>query len=120
MTEKGLRPGDVVVVDLGRGVGGEQGGSRPAVVVSTTHHLALHDGLAVVVPCTSTQRGWRSHVPVDGDVRLTRATFAMTEQVRAVSPKRIRGRLGRVGDDCRQRIAYSVQGWIDQPPLFRR
>jgi len=120
MTAVRLQPGDVVIVDFGRGIGREQRGARPAVVVSTREHLQLTRGLAIVVPCTSAARPWRSHVPIDGDVRLGVATFAMTEQVRAVSPNRIEGRLGRVSDACRQRVAFAVGRWIEQTPLFER
>ena len=115
-----LASGDVVIVDLGDGVGREQRGRRPAVVVASDGYLRMASGLAIVVPCTSVDRGWRSHVPIVGDMTLRRRTFAMTEQVRVVSPDRICGRAGHVDPRCRRVLADVVCGWFDQPPLFRR
>lgn len=120
MTPGTLRSGDVVIVDFGRGIGREQGGARPAVVISSPGHLRMATGLATVVPCTSTMRGWASHVEVVSASRLPRRTFAMTEQVRTVSPDRIRGTMGRVHPHCLQDIADTLRSWIIQPPRFRR
>ena len=113
-----IAPGDVVIVDLGEGVGREQRGRRPAVVVANDGYLRLASGLAIVVPCTTADRGWRAHVPLAGDLTLRRRTFAMTEQVRTVSPDRICGRAGRVDPRCRMAIADVVRGWLVAPPLF--
>lgn len=67
-------------------VGHEQAGRRPAIVVGTALACALPNRLALVVPCTSTDRGLPIHprVTLDG-----RPGFAMCDQVKAVSVDRL-------------------------------
>jgi mRNA interferase MazF len=68
--------------------GREQAGRRPAIVVGSRFACALPNGLILVVPCTSTDRGlpFQPGVTLDG-----RAGFAMCDQVKALSRKRIVG-----------------------------
>ena len=49
----GLHAGRVVWVGLERGVGREQAGRRPAVVVSSTDHLLIASDLVTVVPAAA-------------------------------------------------------------------
>lgn len=89
-----LRRGDLVWVDLDPTAGREQRGQRPAVVVSSDDYLSSVRGLVVVLPLTTTDRGWPHHVRVSGP-GLGKASFVMTEQPRTVSAERIVRRLGR-------------------------
>jgi len=83
--------GDVWLADLDEGRGREQAGVRPVLVVSATEIGTGPSDLAVIVPLTTTYRpGLPLHVPVtppDGGTR--RASYAMTEQIRAVSRHRL-------------------------------
>ena len=115
-----LAPGDVVWVDFGTTLGREQSGGRPAVVVASPSHARIAQELAIVVPCTTRDRGWKSHVRLAGDIAVDRPTFAITEQPRTVSFRRIERRMGRVDERCRRRIGLMVRGWLLQPPLFGR
>jgi mRNA interferase MazF len=90
---------------------GEQGGTRPTLVVSTTAFNAWPVGLVLVVPLTTRERGFAHHVAVDAG-ELERASFAMPEYVRSVSQRRLRRRLGTAApatvtavDDWLRRIA---------------
>ena len=116
----GYEPGDVVWVDFGATVGREQSGGRPAVVVAAGAHARIARDLTIVVPCTTRNRGWMSHVRLAGAVDVDRPTFAMTEQPRAISYDRVQGRMGAVDERCRRRIGLMVRGWLVQPPLFGR
>ena len=113
-------PGDVVWVDFGATIGREQHGARPAVVISAHGHERTARELVIVVPCTSRDRGWRSHLPVLGDVDIDRPTFAITEQPRTVSVDRIGHYVGTVHERCRQDIALAVHRWIMRPPALPR
>lgn len=102
-------PGEVVWIDLAPTRGREQDGKRPAVVISTADYLRSVPNLLIVVPATTTDRGWPHHVRLRGDdLKLKQTTFAMTEQPRTVSPTRISGSAGLVNS---QTLAI-IRRWI--------
>ena len=72
---------------------GEQGGTRPVIVVSTNAFNAWPVGLVIVVPLTPRDRGFAHHVAVAGG-GLDRPSFAMPEYVRSVAQLRLQRRLG--------------------------
>ena len=84
--------GEVRVVDLDPTRGHEQAKTRPCIVVSDDRFNRSASGLVVIVPLTSVSRGIPWHVrvgPEDGGVR--EESWAMTDQVRAVSQGRLLG-----------------------------
>jgi mRNA interferase MazF len=92
-----VTPGDVLLVNLDPVAGNEQGGLRPAVVISTTDYDQLVAGrLIVVCPITSTDRGLTHHVPITTarTHRLDRPSWVMCEQPRTISSRRVGRRLG--------------------------
>lgn len=96
-----LEPGSVVWVNLDPTVGREQAGRRPAVVVASVGYLQAVTELAIVVPATTTQRGWPQHVELTGPaLGLSHPTFAMTEQPRTISRRRIATVAGKVDHNC--------------------
>ncbi len=105
MTVAPLSRGAIVWVDLNPSRGSEQAGSRPAVVISSDGYLANVPHLAIVVPITTTDRGWPHHVPIAGTrTGLNRTSFAMTEQPRTISRERIDRRVGTASSTCLQEI----------------
>ena len=100
-----IEPGTVVWVDLDPTVGHEQAGRRPAVVVASTGYLSAVTELAIVVPATSKRREWPQHVELTGSaLQFTQPTFAITEQPRTISRRRISGIAGRIEDRCLEEI----------------
>ena len=79
--------GQVWFVDLEPVRGREQGKDRPAMVVSSSFHLALTNRqLVTVLPLTSVERpGWLHRVPVGAG-----GSWVITEQIRTVSASRFR------------------------------
>jgi mRNA interferase MazF len=67
------------------------------VVVSHPRYAVI-PGLFLAIPLTSVDRGLPHHVEVPADqvTRLTRVSYAMTEQVRAVSNQRIEHQVGAI------------------------
>ena len=59
-----MRAGDVVRCDFGTPARGEPGFVRPAVVVTSDAVLEFRQHAIVVVPCTTTRRGWLSEVDI--------------------------------------------------------
>ncbi len=97
MTEVFTAQGAVVWVDLDPSVGSEQAGRRPAVVVSSGLYNSVIPNVIMVVPVTTRDRGLPNHVRLSGgDLALDRVSFAMTEQLRTVDRRRIKGVAGSV------------------------
>lgn len=61
-----MRAGDVIRCDFGTPARGEPGFVRPAVVVTSDDVLESRQHAIVVVPCTTTRRGWLSEVDIGG------------------------------------------------------
>lgn len=103
-----LRQGDVVWAALAPVRGREQGGHRPVLVVAGAGYLRAVTTLAVVVPVTTTDRGWPNHIELTGPTGLDVRSWAMTEQIRTLSRDRLGRRAGSVDDVC----LTAVQRWI--------
>ncbi len=61
-----MRAGEVLRVDFGSPARGEPGFVRPAVVVTSDDVLEYRQAAIVVVPCTTTTRGWLTEVELEG------------------------------------------------------
>lgn len=85
-------------------VGREQNGRRPGVIVSGEAYTMTVNALVLAVPVTSRDRGWPNHVGLHGTHGLAVASWAMTEQVRAISRDRLVTRAGIVTPDCLDEI----------------
>ena len=94
--------GEVWLAALDPVSSGEQGGTRPVLVVSTNAFNAWPVGLVIVVPVTTRARGFDHHVPIAGG-GLDRPSFAMPEYVRSVAQRRLHdaGLDVKVGDPRR-------------------
>lgn len=99
--------GEVWLASLDPVVPGEQGGTRPVLVVSARAFNAWPVGLVVVVPITTRDRGFAHHVPI-GNGGLDRPSFAMPEYVRSISQRRLRQQLGAVD----RQTSTLVDGWL--------
>ncbi|SDH43556.1 type II toxin-antitoxin system PemK/MazF family toxin [Agrococcus jejuensis] len=108
MTGTDLAPGDVVWLSLDPVRGREQGGHRPALVAASSGYLDAVTTLAIVLPITTTDRGWPNHIPVDGLGVLDQPSWIMTEQPRTVTRERITSVAGRVSPET----LASVRLWL--------
>ena len=61
-----MRAGDIVNCDFGTPARGEPGFVRSAIVVTSDDVLEFRQRAIVVVPCTTTRRGWLSEVDIVG------------------------------------------------------
>jgi mRNA interferase MazF len=100
------------MVDFGEPIGSEQGGRRPAVVVASAFHAAFPIAMTLVLPLTTRDRGLSHHVLVASPAAgLDRPSYARTEEVTAISERRMVGRpLGRV--DAKE--AQEIRDWLHQ------
>jgi mRNA interferase MazF len=93
-----LERGTLVVVDLDPTRGHEQRGRRPAVVVSDPEVSSdQRFPMICVVPVTSTSgKGALYPVLSAGQGGLARRSFALIDQIRAISKSRVRTVHGRI------------------------
>jgi mRNA interferase MazF len=92
-----LRQGDVVWADPDPTRGSEQAKARPFVLVSVDQLNRSPIGLSLAVPLTRTDFANALHLritPPEGGVR--ERSFAMPEQLRALSHERVSRRLGHL------------------------
>ena len=107
--------GEVWDVDLNPQVGREQGGYRPALVISNDFFNEVPNGLHIIVPITGTDRGIRYHIrlaPPDGG--LTKPSVIMCDQARSQSVMRFRRKRGVVSPELLHRVQAMVGGFIDR------
>jgi len=111
-----LRRGDVVWADLDPTRGREHSGRRPVLVIASDLFLEQADTLAIVLPASSTDRGWPNHVRLRGPALTSqRATFALTEQPRTITRDRIGGALGHVDVDTMREVDLWLRDFLGLP-----
>ena len=101
---------EIWLANLDPPVGHEQGGTRPCLIVSDDgmNHGPL--GLAIVVPLTSVEKGFPSHVevmPPEGG--LTLQSYIKCEDVRSISQKRLIKRVGIVSPSTMRKVTYRLR-----------
>ena len=108
-----MTSGDLVLCDLNPVAGREQGGIRPVAVMSH-HRYAVIPGLFIAVPLTSRDRGLDHHVmvPANDETGLRQVSYAMTEQVRALSAQRAGRTLGRISAETLAAISRYLHLFI--------
>ena len=89
-------------------VGREQSGRRPVLIVSNERFHRTVTTLVVVVPVTTKDRGWPNHVELNVGAGTKQRSFAMTEQVRAISRQRLTKKIGAVEDS----VLQNVREWL--------
>lgn len=104
-----LQRGSIVWVDFDPTRGREQAGTRPALVISSPGYLANVPDLVIVLPVTTTDRGWPHHERIGGaNSGLSKPSFAMTEQPRTLA----RARIVRTAGRADQATMAEVDQWL--------
>ena len=106
-----LEAGTIVWCDLDPVVGNEQGGRRPALVISSIDYSEAMTHMTLVVPVTTRQRPWPNHVALSGPTGLRTQSYAITEQPRAISIMRVQKIAGRVDGDSLARVSRWIHLW---------
>lgn len=83
-----IEPWQVWLVDLDPFEGHEQGGIRPAVVISSDFHLRLGQGRTVTVAPLTSAASRRSYRVAVTNPANNRVSFAITDQIRTISTRR--------------------------------
>jgi mRNA interferase MazF len=107
--------GDIWLVDFSPQIGHEQAGVRPGLVISHDRFNQVPNGLHIVVPITSTDRGLAYHLriaPPEGS--LTRPSVIMCDQEKSQSIKRFDRYLGSVTSETLVRVQTMVAALVDR------
>lgn len=106
-----LQRGDVIWAAPDPAIGREQLGRRPAVIVASDRYIERVRALIVILPITTRDRGWPTHVRLRGaDLNLSLPSFAMTEQIRSIDRARIETRAGRVDEAT----LVDIDAWLSE------
>jgi mRNA interferase MazF len=107
-----LRKGDICLVNLSGGVGHEQFGSRPAVVLATTD-----TNIIIVIPVTANTEALRfSHtllLPTTKQNGLLRESVALLFHVRAVDTRRVERMCGSLDAATRRVVDKGLRRLFD-------
>jgi mRNA interferase MazF len=108
-TTRNPAAGEIWDVDFDPRIGHEQGGIRPALVISIDRFNRIPHDLRIVVPITGTDRGLPHHVkvaPPEGG--LTKPSLIMCEQVKSQSLLRFKRKRGTINPDSLDRVQHLV------------
>jgi len=106
--------GEIWGVDLNPVLGHEQGGQRPALVVSVDAFNAGPAKLMVVLPLTSKAKGIPFHIeiqPPEGG--LKQVSYVRCEDVRSIPRERLRERWGTVASTTLLQIEDRLRILLD-------
>jgi mRNA interferase MazF len=108
------RRGELWLADFDPVVGREQGGVRPALILSTDSFNAGRSDLVAAMPLTTQLRGWRLHVPISPpEGGLHRPSVIMCEQLRFLSRERFDRRFGKVEPSTMHAVMVVLRRIID-------
>ncbi|MEU8245071.1 type II toxin-antitoxin system PemK/MazF family toxin [Nonomuraea sp. NPDC048916] len=95
-----ITQGEIWFADFGEPAGREQGFPRPALILSNDNLNRSRLGLVLAVPLTTREHGYLTHVRIPSDgTGLAKTSWAMVEQLRAISPERFDFYIGQAPDD---------------------
>lgn len=95
-----IRRGDIYYADLGNGVGSEQGGIRPVLIVQNNMGNR-YAPTVIVVPITSQLKSNNqpTHVHLSTRCGLKTKSVVLTEQIRTVDKQRLQEYVGHLDDE---------------------
>lgn len=114
---RSFKVGDIIKVDMPPAKGHEQQGYRPAIVVSE-ENVHKETDLIWVLPITNTNKGYPTHVPVNGRTKNNKNSgadnqttgYVLCEKIKAIDPL---ARTARLTDEADQELIEECKAIID-------
>jgi mRNA interferase MazF len=103
----GILRGDIRWADLNPGIGSEQGGLRPVLVLS--HHV-FNERSGTVIAVSITSQSQRAGYPLTmelADSKLPKKSWVKISQIRTLSVKRIGKKISRASEE---EMALVIEG----------
>ncbi|MFA1642155.1 type II toxin-antitoxin system PemK/MazF family toxin [Chryseomicrobium imtechense] len=112
-----FKVGDIIKVDMSPAKGHEQQGYRPAIVVSE-ENVHKETDLIWVLPITNTNKGYPTHVPLNGRTKNNKNSaahnqttgYVLCEKIKAIDPL---ARAARLTDEADQELIEECKAIID-------
>lgn len=99
--------GEIYYIDFGEGIGSEQKGTRPALVVQNNIGNKFST-TTIVAAITTKEKNREKHIPthyaLGGICGLKKRSVVLLEQIRTVEKNRITGYIGKLTDNQMKEI----------------
>jgi mRNA interferase MazF len=111
--------GDIWDVRFDPVVGAEQGGIRPALVISSDYFNQIQTNLYFIAPITGTDRGLEYQISIAGrEGGLSKNSVIMCDQARSASVQRFRIKRGEVSSGALRSVQQMVGRLIDAYDVY--
>jgi len=108
MNSQKIFRGDVWLINLNPGMGHEQSGIRPALIISDDLFNNGLSGLIIVLPITSKRKGLNTHIQIQANF-LPSVSYIKTEDIRSVSVQRLFKRIGHLDQSVLLQAEYHLR-----------
>ncbi|MCD8085273.1 MAG: type II toxin-antitoxin system PemK/MazF family toxin [Clostridiales bacterium] len=109
--DSSVRRGDIFYADLSPVVGSEQGGVRPVLIIQNDMGNR-HSPTVIAAAITSQMNKAKlpTHIElIDQDCGLTRDSVVLLEQVRTLDKRRLRERMGCLGEEQMKLVDAAIE-----------
>jgi len=108
-----VKQGQIIKIDFNPSVGHEQGGYRPAVIVSNNYGLARHN-VTYICPITRTNKPYPTHIPLDE--RTVTSGVVLCEHMKSVDlSERQFSYVEDMPPDIFEKVVFAVSSLIRLP-----
>ena len=104
--ERKIRRGDMYYANLTFGVGSEQSGCRPVLIIQNNIGNKFSQTViaAFITSRTVSKKRIPTHCPLDAQQGLRRDSLVLLEQIRTIDKKRLRGFIGTLDGDAMSKV----------------
>ena len=98
--ERRIRRGDIFFADLTHGVGSEQSGNRPVLIIQNdTGNKHSNTVIAAVITSQMGKTKLPTHCPIKAQQGLGRDSLVLLEQIRTIDKARLKEYIGTLDND---------------------
>jgi len=112
--EETLKRGDIYIADLAKGIGSEEYGIRPVIIISNDIGNN-YSPIVIVVPITTKHgqvcknkkfKGLPIHVRIE---ELDKISYALCEQIQTISKERLKNRISRLSNFTKDKVDLALK-----------
>jgi mRNA interferase MazF len=108
-----MRRGELWLADMDPVVGSETSGSRPIVIMSSDEYNQLPFQLVIICPLTSKLKPYKSRIAIKrGLAGLDKDSWIKTEEVKTISVKRLKHKIGDLPSDVLEQITHYIKIYL--------